>query len=361
MSGLWLVAEREIRTRIRTKGFIVSLVISALLIGAIAVVPKLFDGSGTYDVGVVGTAPAAAAQVNFVTFDDEAAARQAVLNGDVDAALIDEQTVLVDGELNDRLGLILESAYRDAQIRAAGLTITPMRVVSIGADARYDGIRTGIAVLLVMVLFFLVIFSSMYVAMGVVEEKGSRIVEILLTSVRPWQLLGGKIVGLGVLSMINLLVIAVAGLGAAFAGGLSADLPPGMAGIVISALVWFVLAYAFFSTLAAALGSLVSRQEELNSVMMPMTMLLTLTYLVSYLATVQPTGAPARVLSLIPPFSSMVMPVRTAAADVPLGEIILAGALMIVAIVGVLYVGARVYRRAVLRTGARVKLSEVMR
>ncbi|GIH68693.1 ABC transporter permease [Sphaerimonospora thailandensis] len=361
MNGLWLVAQREIRTRIRTKGFIVSLAITAVLVGAFAFIPKLFGGNDTYDVGVVGTAPAAVEQVKFVTYADEAAARKAVIDGDVEAALIDDQTVLADGEINDRLGLILQSAHRDAQIKQAGLTITPLRVVSVGADAAYEGVRAGLAMLLMMMLFFLLIYSAMFVAMGVVEEKGSRIVEILLTSVRPWQLLGGKIVGLGVLGLINLGVVIAVGLGAAFASGLATDLPPGMAGIVISAVVWFILGYAFFSTLAAAFGSLVSRQEELNGVLTPMTMLMTLTYLVSYLAAAEPTGTPARILSLIPPFSSMVMPVRTAAAEVPLGEIVLAAALMIAAVVVVLLAGARVYERAVLRTGARVKLGEVIR
>jgi ABC-2 type transport system permease protein len=201
----------------------------------------------------------------------------------------------------------------------------------------------------------------MYVAMGVVEEKGSRIVEILLTSVRPWQLLGGKIVGLGALALANLVVIIVAGLGAAAATGLAADLPPGMTGIVISALCWFVLGYAFFAALAAALGSLVSRQEDANSVLTPMTMLMMITYLVAYFAAVQPGSAVARILSLVPPFSSMVMPVRMAGGEVLAWEIALAAVLMLLATVGTLLLGARIYQRAVLRTGARVKLSEAVR
>ncbi|MEZ0072246.1 ABC transporter permease [Planotetraspora sp. GP83] len=358
MNGLLLVARREIRTRIRTKGFLISLAISASLVVAAAFVPKWFSGPDTYTVGVVGAVPAAVGQVKFTKYPDEAAARKAVTDGDADAALIDDQKVLADGELGRGLGLILESAHREARIKAAGLEITPLRVESMGTG---NGVRTGIATLLVLVLFFLLIYSAMYVAMGVVEEKGNRIVEILLTSVRPWELLGGKIVGLGALGLINLGVVIGAGLGASAATGLAADLPPDMAGIVIGAVLWFVLGYAFFSALAAAFGSLVSRQEELNTVLTPMTMLMTLTYLVAYLAAVQPTGTVARILSLVPPFSSMVMPVRTAAAEVPVGEVALSAALMVVAVVVMLLVGARIYQRAVLRTGARVKLTEVVR
>lgn len=361
MNGLWLIAQREIRTRVRTKSFLISLAISAILVAALASLPKVLGGDHAYDVGVVGAAPAPVAQLAYERYPDEAAARKAVIDGDLDAALINGDRVLANGELDQRLGLILESVHRDAQIKAAGVTITPLRVESVGVDARYQGVRTGIATLIVMVLFFLLIYSAMYVAMGVVEEKGSRIVEILLTSVRPWQLLGGKIVGLGALGLINLAVVVVAGLAASSATGFAADLPPGMGGIVVGTVVWFVLGYAFFSALAAAFGSLVSRQEELNSVLTPMTALMMLTYVTAYFATVEPTGTVARVLSLVPPFSSMVMPVRTAAADVPLGEILVAGVLMAAAVVAVLMGAARVYRRAVLRTGARVKLGEVVR
>ncbi|WP_169944150.1 ABC transporter permease [Microbispora sp. H11081] len=361
MNGLMLVAQREIRTRARTKSFLVSLAISAVLVAVLAFLPKALGGDDTYDVGVVGGTPAPVAQLVYSPLPDEAAARKAVIDGDIDAALVNGGKVIANGELDTRLGLILEAAHRDAQIKAAGVTLTPLQVESVGADAKYQSVRTGLATLLVMVLFFLLVYSAMFVAMGVVEEKGSRIVEILLTSVRPWQLLGGKIVGLGALGLVNLVVIIVVGLGASFATGFTADLPPGMAGIVVSALVWFVLGYAFFSAVAAALGSLVSRQEELNSVLTPLTAVMMLAYVTAYFAAVEPTGTLARVLSLVPPFSSMVMPVRTAAMEVPLGEILLAGALMVVAVAAVVLGAARVYERAVLRTGARVKLGEVVR
>ncbi|GII55080.1 ABC transporter permease [Planotetraspora thailandica] len=360
MNTLLLVAGREIRTRIRTRSFIISLAVSALLVVGLAFVPKFLSGPDTYKVAVVGPTPAAVENIAFTPYPDEAAARAALAGGDADAALIDDRKIVSEGELDQRLGLLLENAHREAKIKSSGLVITPLQVET-GADAQYEGVRTGIATLLVMVLFFLLIYSAMYVAMGVVEEKSSRIVEILLAAVRPWQLFGGKIVGLGTLGLINLGVVIGAGLAAASATGLVADLPPGMTGIVIGTVLWFVLGYAFFSALAAAFGSLVSRQEELNSVLTPMTTLMTLTYLVAYFAAVEPMGTLARVLSIVPPFSSMVMPVRSAATEVPVAEIALSAGLMVVAVVAVLLAGARVYNRAVLRTGARVKLAEALR
>ncbi|MFF3443490.1 ABC transporter permease [Streptosporangium sp. NPDC002721] len=384
MNGLWLVARREIVTRGRTKAFVIGLVVSAVLVAALAFLPRLFSGPDSYTVGLVGaqsqalgpalTGTAKDVELTVRQFPDEASASGAITAGDVDAAVVDGRRVLADGEVDRELGLLLEAANQTAQTQrqlseagldpakvAAAMRVAPLEQVSVGADARYAGVRVAVASLLVMVLFFLLIYSSMYVAMGVVEEKGSRIVEILLTSVRPWQLLGGKIVGLGALALANMVVIIVAGLGAAAATGLAADLPPGMTGIVVSALFWFVLGYAFFAAMAAALGSLVSRQEDANSVLTPMTMLMMVTYLVAYFAAVQPGSPLARILSLVPPFSSMVMPVRMAGGEVLLWEIAVAAVLMLLATAGTLMLGARIYSRAVLRTGARVKLSEAMR
>lgn len=384
MNGLWLVARREIVTRGRTKAFVIGLVVSAVLVAALAFLPKLFSGPDSYTVGLTGaqsqalgpalTGAAKDVKLTLREFPDETSASGAVTAGDVDAAVVDGRRVLADGEVDRELGLLLETANQTVQTQrqlseagldpakvAAAMRVAPLEQVSVGADARYAAVRIGIASLLVMVLFFLLIYSSMYVAMGVVEEKGSRIVEILLTSVRPWQLLGGKIVGLGALALANMVVIIVAGLGAAAATGLAADLPPGMAGIVVSALFWFIVGYAFFAAMAAALGSLVSRQEDANSVLTPMTMLMMVTYLVAYFAAVQPNSPVARILSLVPPFSSMVMPVRMAGGEVLVWEIAVAAVLMLLATAGTLMLGARIYSRAVLRTGARVKLSEAVR
>ncbi|WP_344749450.1 ABC transporter permease, partial [Streptosporangium vulgare] len=229
MNGLWLVARREIVTRGRTKAFVIGLVVSAVLVAALAFLPKLFSGPDSYTVGLTGaqsqalvpalTAAAKDTKLTIREFPDETSASGAVTAGDVDAAVVDGRRVLADGEVDDELGLLLETANQTVQTQrqlseagldparvAAAMRVAPLEQVSVGADARYAGVRVGIASLLVMVLFFLLIYSSMYVAMGVVEEKGSRIVEILLTSVRPWQLLGGKIVGLGALALANMVV-----------------------------------------------------------------------------------------------------------------------------------------------------------
>lgn len=367
MNAMMLVARREISTQLRTKAFIIGLIVTAVLVGAAAFAPKVFGGPEEFTLGTVNSqelplkAAAPDAEITWTKFADEAAAKKALLDGDVEAVLVGGTKVLTDGEIDSELGVLMQSVNREVKLGAAGVQIPPLTVESVGADTRYQAARTGIASVLVVLLFLLILGQAMMVAMGVVEEKGSRIVEILLTSVRPWQLLGGKILGLGVLGLINLVTVLAVGVAASFASGLAVDFPPGMPGIVAGVLVWFILGYAFFATLSAALASLVSRQEEVGNVLTPMTMLIMITYFVAFFASSEPTGTLARVLSMVPPFSSMVMPVRMAAADVPLWEIGVSVVLMFAAVAGVLLIGAKVYERAVLRTGARVKLSEVLR
>jgi hypothetical protein len=124
--------------------------------------------------------------------------------------------------------------------------------------------------------------------------------------------------------------------------------------------VWFLLGYAFFSAMAAASRALVSRQEEINGVMMPVTLLTMTAYVVGLLAIINPGAALAHVLSIVPPFSAIVMPVRIASSAVPAWEIVTAVVLMAAAAVAMVALGARIYERAVLRTGARVRLREVV-
>jgi ABC-2 type transport system permease protein len=367
VNGLMLVARREITTQVRTRAFVIGLLVSALLVAAVSFLPKIMGGNDSYTLGTVNSQQlplhTAAPDMEFEwrQFPDEAAAKKAVLAGDVDAVLVNGTKVLTDGEINSQLGVLLQSVNREFKLGAAGVAIPPLEMQSVGADTRYESARQGIATVLVLLLFMMLMGQIVMVAMGVVEEKGSRIVEILLSSVRPWQLLGGKILGLGVLGLINMVTILAVGLGAASVSGLASDFPPGMVGLVAAVLLWFVLGYAFFATLSAAFASLVSRQEEVNSVLTPLTMMIMITYFVSFYVTNEPSGTLATVLSYIPPFSSMVMPVRMAATEVPMWEVALSMAAMVVAVVVVLKVGSTVYERAVLRTGARLKFSEVLR
>lgn len=367
LNTVWLVARREVSVTTRSRSFKIGLFVTALLVAAVSIVPTLVNGPDTYKVGLVNSQrlpmerAAPDAKWEWTTYPDRTAAAKAVLDGDVDVALVNGATLLSDGEIDSKLGVLLQSVNREAKLGAAGVSVPPLTVESVGADTRYQSARTGIAFVFVVVLFGLIMQSATAVSTGVVEEKGSRIVEILLASVRPWQLLTGKVLGMGLIGLINMGVVLVTGIVGATASGLISDFPPGMPGIIASVLFWFVLGYAFFAIFAATLGSLVSRQEDAQSVLGPMMLTIMATYGLAFYSAGNPTSTLATVISFIPPFSSMVMPVRMAAAGVPLWEVGLAWLLMALAVVAMAALGARIYERAVTRTGTRIKLFSVLR
>ncbi|GII79027.1 ABC transporter permease [Sphaerisporangium rufum] len=387
MNAILLIARREIGVRGRTKGFRYGMLVTVALVVVLAALPKILGGGDDYTVGLAGQRAdrlqaALAAQdaqaddltVKVKKYAGTAAARKAVAAGEVEAAIVDDTTVISKTTVGSGLSVLLDTAHRiaatEANLAAAGLDpakvaqaqqVAPLTEQALEGSGEQAAIRQGIALVIVVVLFMLLIQICTWVAMGVVEEKGSRIVEILLTSVRPWQLLAGKIIGLGVLGLSQLIAIAVTGLVAAQVSGSIPELPDGTYALMARVVLWFVLGYAFYGAMFAAIASLVSRQEDVSGVLTPATMTMMVGYLVGFLAVREPDGALAHVLSIVPPFSAMVMPVRSAVSDVPLWETGLAIGLMVLAAAGILALGGTVYRRAVLRTGARVRWREVLR
>jgi ABC-2 type transport system permease protein len=377
-----LVAGREISTRIRDRTFIASSVLMIVLIlGVLAFQVVANSGGDTARVGVVGdagqlgTAIEAQAEaldvgVEVVPLDDDAAARAAVESEDVDAALLDgagEAPELVVREPDSTLEALVSGAVSsvalgevlaEAGVDTAGLP--QVTVTALDEDTAADGQRTVVAIVGVVVLYSLLILFAQFVAQGVVEEKSSRVVELLLATMRPWQLLAGKILGLGVLGLGQIAVIAAIGIGGALAFDV-VDLPGELVGTVLWLLFWFVLGYALFASLFAVAASLVSRQEDLGSVLTPASLFLVAGFVVAVQAAGDPGSTLAVVTSYVPGLSPMVMPVRQAAGDVASWEVAVAVLLMLVAIALVVRLGGRVYSGALLRTSGKTKIREALR
>ncbi len=377
-----LVAGREISTRIRDRTFIASSVLMIVLIlGVLAFQVVANSGDDTARVGVVGdagqlgTAIEAQAEaldvgVEVVPLDDDAAARAAVESEDVDAALLDgagEAPELVVREPDSTLEALVSGAVSsvalgevlaEAGVDTAGLP--QVTVTALDEDTAADGQRTVVAIVGVVVLYSLLILFAQFVAQGVVEEKSSRVVELLLATMRPWQLLAGKILGLGVLGLGQIAVIAAIGIGGALAFDV-VDLPGELVGTVLWLLFWFVLGYALFASLFAVAASLVSRQEDLGSVLTPASLFLVAGFVVAVQAAGDPGSTLAVVTSYVPGLSPMVMPVRQAAGDVASWEVAVAVLLMLVAIALVVRLGGRVYSGALLRTAGRTKIKDALR
>jgi ABC-2 type transport system permease protein len=389
--GATLVAEREIREYARSRSFRITTLI--LLIASVAAVtlPAVFGGDGQdpTDVVVAGGPPgltsAIAAAGTGVGLDLSAreagspsAAEAAVVGEDADAAVIvtgesSATRVVVRAELPDELAAAISQGVSLARVRAAlgGAGVAPARVDELtrppAVDVRVidpdrsppDG-DTGIGVLVAVVLYIALLLAGTMVASGVAEEKTSRVSEVLLASVRPIDLLVGKVVGIGLMSLAQLLVAATPALVAALAIG-AVDLPDATASALGWGLVWFVAGYALYASAYGALGALVGRQQEVGQVTAPLAMLLLGGYLAGAYAASEPDGTLVATLSFLPPLSPLVMPARIAAGAVGTGEILIALALTLALSAAILALGARIYRAGIVQTGARISLRAALR
>lgn len=376
-----LVAAREVSSRIRDKNFVISsAVILLLLLGTMAFQVVLSRAEGTSRVAVAADdgriGPAIEAQgeavgvdVEVVDVPDEPAARDAVEAEEVDAALVDgtgpaPELLLVarDPALEAVVGGAVSGLAVSDRLLQAGVdlqSLPEVAVTPVGGEED-DGQRVVVAIMGVVVLYGLLILFGQFVAQGVVEEKASRVVELLLATMRPWQLLAGKILGLGLLGLGQIVVIGAVGVTGALVFDL-VDVPGELIGTVATVVAWFVLGYAFYACVFAVAASLVSRQEDLGSVLTPASLLLVVGFFVSVRAAGDPGGTLATVTSFVPGLSPLVMPVRQAAGEAAGWEVALAVVLMLAAVGLAVRLGGRVYAGALLRTSGRTRVREALR
>jgi ABC-2 type transport system permease protein len=377
-----LVTAREISARVRDKNFVISSAfIIVLLVGMLGLQVALGSGGESTRLGVVGgdvalrtaldhQALGSDVGLELVELDDEDAARAAIGNGEVDGVLLaggEGARLLVEQSAGGSMQAVVQGAVaqvavadRLAEAGIAALDVPNVEVTALDPDADQDAQRTVVALIGVAVLYSLLILFGQFVAQGVVEEKASRVVELLLATMRPWQLLAGKIIGLGILGLAQIVIIAAVGVGGALAFDL-VDIPGELIGTAASVVAWFVLGYAFYAAIFAVTASLVSRQEDLNSVVMPTMLVLVAAVIVGIQAAAAPDGTLAVVTSYVPGLSPLVMPVRQAAGDVGLWEVAPAVALMLVATALIVRLGGRVYAGALLRTSGKTTIRDALR
>ena len=220
------------------------------------------------------------------------------------------------------------------------------------------GVAMGGTVLLLVTLMM----SAQMIAMGVVEEKASRVVEILLATIRPTQLLAGKVLGVGAYGLFQVAFLGTALTSSLVALGLVDSIPINLGWTLAHLVLWFILGYTIFALLFGAFGSLVSRQEDIGAVTTPLTLLVIGPYyLAAFLIPMQPDSMLVRILSEFPLFAPFMMPMRVALGNVPAWEIGLAVALAVAAIPGVVWVAGRMYQRGVLHMGGRLKFGDALR
>jgi ABC-2 type transport system permease protein len=379
-----IVGRREFVERARDRGFLISTVITlAILVGLIVVSARLNRGTnidlaalgaGSREIGqdVASAGAVLEIEIRLRPLPDVAAAEQAVRDGDADAALIDAASILVKAESPVELvGLIQAASVRErsrAALEGEGLTSEQVDAALAQPPLPVDALepldarrRENVAVAFVGVLaLYGQLFAYGYwVAAGVVEEKSSRVIEVLIATVRPSELLRGKIFGIGFLGLAQLLLIGVVGLGTSIAVG-SLEFPSGALATVGLVLFWFVLGFFFYAGLFAVAGSIVSRQEDLQTTMTPLTILIVGSFFIGISATSDPSSTLATVASLLPFSSALVMPTRIVLGEASPVEVVLSVAISIASTAALIPVATKIYSRALLQPG-RVKIRQVLR
>jgi ABC-2 type transport system permease protein len=382
----WLVAAREIRERGRSRAFLGSLLLMLLGVAAAVTLPALSDtGPGTKDVGFTGSIPeglTSAVQAQGEAFDTtirvhqygmRADGEEAVRDGDIDVLVVDARQLEWRKRVDERLTAIVTSAIQLVAVRdraeAAGIdpdelnaVVAPVPVtdVELGQiEGRSPDDETA-AFIMTMALFGAISAYGAMVLTGVVEEKSSRTVEILLARMPARTLLTGKIAGIGLLGLAQVAATALVALIAASLVD-SFEVPAVRAGVLAWAVVWFLLGYALYATVYGTLGSLASRTEDAQSVTGPVTVILVLAFFASFAAFGNADATWAQMVSWFPITAPLTMPNRIAMGVATWWDPVVAVLLTIATIAGLVVLGGRVYTRAILHTGATLRLAEAWR
>ena len=431
LANVTAVARREYTTRVRTRSFIVGTLVLVVAVVAMALLPIIVgyldrndsvraavhtsatdlptDPVATLNVllnassGSSGTD--ASVQPDFVVsaVPDLAAARQAVIDGTY-AGVLDIArgadgelvfTLYTNADPSSRQGAVVRQAANaiavaDRLARAgiapsqqAGMFAPPTFDVAWPDPTRTDPVRGTTAVIgqsmlgfgMTILIFMMIILYGQWIAMSVVEEKSSRVMEVVLNAATPFQLLSGKVLGVGAVAGTQYLALLGAGgvallaqsaiaqvvLGDAASAGLPQGLTPGL---LLLFGVYGVLGFLLFAVLYAAAASLVSRQEDVNAIVMPMTLIASVGYLVGVYASMGLLDIQAgwiAALAQVPLVSPFMMLARVTADQTTAWEVLLSIALLVAAIVAALWLAARVYAAGVLLYGQRPSARDVWR
>lgn len=353
LGSIWLVAEREIGSKLRSKAFI----ISTAILFAIALAGILFAGFASKDVsgtpvaavGAVATELEGVAGLEITPVADRAAAEALVESGEVDAAVVADASspvgYIIIADTNVPTSLILTLAQ-----------VPPVELLN---PAQTDaGLRYLVAIGFGIVFLMAASLFGGTIAQSVVEEKQTRVVEILISAIPARSLLAGKVIGNTVLAMGQILgLAAIAIIGLTVTG--QTALLQGLGAPIVWFAVFFLFGFILLASLFAAAAAMVSRQEDIGSTTTPLTMLVMAPYMLVILFNDNPLVM--SIMSYVPFSAPVGMPMRLFLGEAQWWEPLLSLVILLITCVAAIWVGAKIYENSLLRMGARVKLGEALR
>jgi ABC-2 type transport system permease protein len=427
MKKVWAIIKREYVVRVRTRAFVISTIASPLLLLALALLPGLLAarGGGERHVTVLDQsgdeqlfsaiknrleprgASSGEAEDNQPQLTHYVLERRAVgPNENIDEVIRNDYSgsgkqdqdkaylILPAGILDGAkpeyrskntsdFGIrALESAISQAvtarKLERAGLTgdrvkdftrrveLDTKKLTAEGGAQEDGGMGFIIAFVMLFFMYMTVLFYGLFMMRGVIEEKQSRIVEIVVSSVRPFEMMMGKLIGIGLvaLTQIGIWVASVALLstiGISVFASRGVALPHIPLSMLVFFVVFFVLGYFLFATLYAIVGATVGSEEEAQQAQFPVTILVVIPMMIFTTVMANPNGPLAVTLSMIPFFAPTLMMLRIAVINPPLWQVLLSMAIMVVTIIGAVWLAAKIYRVGILMYGKRPSIAELGR
>lgn len=400
MHNVWLIAKREYMERIKTKGFLIATILIPLLMGG-----GLFFGASmaskaktTSHIAVVASEPQLAQDLKYelengkdskMTVDvlpdstPHAQLDQEMVNKQLDGYLVIKPAAVAgqrptfDFTPRSTADIATSSAIEDALHRVLtreylaekGLSgtetaalMTPVTLNVLGKNGEHGDSRTSflVAYVLFFLMYMVVLLYGMNVARSIIEEKTSRVFEVLLATIKPDELLTGKILGVGAvgLTQVGIWLLAAALLAARLGATSGIQLSTPQA---VYFVVYFVLGYALYSAVAAALGAMTNSEQELQQLNMFLMLPLFFSMLMLMPIVTNPNSILSRVISQIPFCAPLLMDLRISISMPQWWEIALSIGLILVTIYAVLWVSSRIYRVGILMYGKKPNLPEILR
>lgn len=397
LSLLRVVIAREFYTRVRSRAFWIAMTFLNLAILAAVIVPTLGgDTEETLTIGVVAQTSSALQEslesvhmeqlstdpdssqydiVKFVEFSTLDLAKEAVGSGEVDFTFASNQLVILKGGSVTASTYVPNVVWTAAQVlqlqsssAATGMSVeelvalsSPDLEIELLEGDEVEGSKLATAYAGMMATYMAIMIFGSWTLAGVLEEKTSKVVETIVSTVRPRILLAGKVIGIGAIALCQIGVAATVGIvGVNITGALD-----GVGGLPTSSLLmlglWFVVGFIFYNTLFAATGSLVSRIEDAQAASMPITVVSMLAMGISFAVLDNPDGLAAQVGTYVPLLSPFVVPIRFAQDAISWPEVVLGLAVAVAFGVASIACAGRIYEGALLRSGSRVKLRDAWR
>ncbi|MCI6585399.1 MAG: ABC transporter permease [Mobiluncus sp.] len=408
MSKIFLIAGREFSVRMRAKSTIATIVVTMVIILGAGILARVFvptsiepenvgvtaetrdyaiafNGQDLITGQIDGGLPSDFTQRYQVeTFPDDAALEQAVKNGEISmgiAGTLDQPVLVSDGLVSFTSQMMVDLVYKSVKINqylvtagvdlkelgneVSGLKLQVKDVSGQDKAESQDAFNFGaylVIIVMIMVLFAIVMSAGQLVASGIVEEKVSRVVEVLISTVSPSQLLIGKIIGITAVGIISMICIGGSGIAALLISGLAGSIRISVASFSGWYVVWFLLGLATYMVLYAGAGAMVSRQEEIGQAIIPLVLVQMAGFYTAVLTVFFPNHILIKVASMLPFLNCYAMPARQiTSSTVAWWEPVLSVAINLAILPFLIWIGSRLYRRGVLATSGKIKFREAIR